>query len=288
MTGQESDNQDTSGFINGRPVEVGVDGKVTYLDKQEQLKVRNPQEPPKSSRIVNILRIGIGLIVLFFACRYLVIPFFETGGGNADTREVPGDAVHFDPIANFTAIKGYAGDGALLTSFDAYYVRSDGTLDLTAEYRPYLSLEFVIPTTAPANAPPVGAGGSTNGKWYIPVDIDIYEPGQWRHVTSSNVEYDYMNKGMERDTSTPTSSDQTILSDPACSFADLWQTAIQHDAPQSAVAVIRYDESGYDFNISDVSIYLQFDTNCHLERDDSGETVPEVIAPEVPVAPPSP
>src|SRR5262245_36247361 len=125
MAGQDSDKQDSSGFINGRPVEVGVDGKVTYLDADKQIKVNNPEQPRKSSSIVNILRIVIVLLVAVAACRYLVIPFFETGGGNADTREVPGDATHFDPIANFAAIKAYAGEGAQLTSFDAYYVRSD-------------------------------------------------------------------------------------------------------------------------------------------------------------------
>jgi len=77
------------------------------------------------------------LIVLgllgFLALKYVLIPFFETGGGNADTREVPGDAARFDPIANFPAIKAYAGEGALLTDFSAYFVRSDGMMDLTAD-----------------------------------------------------------------------------------------------------------------------------------------------------------
>ncbi|MEO8612122.1 MAG: hypothetical protein ABI690_29765, partial [Chloroflexota bacterium] len=132
----------------------------------------------------------------------------------------PGDATHFDPIANFAAIKAYAGVGALLTDFSANYVRSDGTLDLTADYHPSVMLEFVVPTTAPANAPPIGAGGSANGQWYIPVDIDIFSPGQWRSMSSSSVSYTYINKGMERDTDDPTSNDEIILSDPTCSLCD--------------------------------------------------------------------
>ena len=224
----------------------------------------------KRRRVVFYLRLLIGIIVLVLAIKFLIIPFFETGGGNADTREVPGDATHFDPIANFAAIKAYAGEGALLTDFSAAYVHSDGTLDLTADYYPHVSLEFVIPTTAPANAPPIGAGGSTTGQWYLPVDIDIFSPGQWRNVSGSSVSYTYVNKGMERDVSDPTSSDQTILSDPTCPLAALWQEAVKHDAPQSAVAIISYDTGGYNFSINDVSVYLQFDPDCQLTSGRSG------------------
>lgn len=227
------------------------------------------EEDSKKSRRKRIfyLWLGIGTVILLLLCKFVAIPFFEDGGGNVDTREVPGDATHFDPIASFDALKAYAGEGALLTSFDAYYVRSDGTMDLTADYYPHAGLEFVIPTTAPADAPPIGAGGSTSGKWYIPVDIDIAQPGQWWHVTSGSSEYSYMTKGMEREADDPTSSDQTLLADPTCPFATLWQEAIKHDAPQSAVAIIRYDADGYDFTISDVSVYLEFDANCKLQSD---------------------
>ncbi|MBZ0286193.1 MAG: hypothetical protein K8I30_01160, partial [Anaerolineae bacterium] len=191
--------------------------------------------------------------------------FFETGGGNADTRDVPGDPTHFDPIASFAAIKTYAGEGALLTGFEAYFVHSDGTLDLPADYYPRVSASFVIPTTAPADAPPIGAGGSADGEWYLPVEIAIFQPGQWRKVTSSRGSYTYVNKGMQRDVNDPTSNAPMILSDPTCSFADLWQEAIKHDAPQSAVAIIEYHASGYRFSISDVSIHLDFDMDCRLQ-----------------------
>jgi hypothetical protein len=201
-------------------------------------------------------------ILGYLALIYLIIPFFETGGGNADTREVPGDATRFDPIANFQAIKDYAGEGALLTGFDAYFVRADGTLDLTAEYYPRVSVTFVIPTDAPADAPPIGAGGAMDGKWFIPVTIDIYQPGQWRKVTSNSLSYTYVNRGMQRDTDDPTSADQLILPDPSCSFAKMWTEAIKRDAPSSAVAIIDYDAYGYHFRISDVSISLEFGLNC--------------------------
>jgi hypothetical protein len=259
------------GIVNGQRVLVDEQGniKARLADDGEQIRVdkKKPAQRKKVNgrqKAARYLRLGVVLILGFLAVKFLIIPFFETGGGMADTREVPGDATRFDPIANFATIKAYAGSGAQLTGMDAYYVRSDGTLDLTADYYPRVDLDFVIPTTAPANAPPIGAGGSADGEWYIPVEVDIFQPGQWRKVSSSGRSYTYMNRGMQRDVEEPTSSERTILPDPACSFADLWAVALTKDAPSGAVAMIDYDASGYRFYISDVSISLQFDMDCQL------------------------
>ncbi len=267
MSEQKPDQESSGDVINGRPVHVNENGKIRYLDEDDQIKLKGKSAERKGSRRGCILQLIVLGVVGYMAFIFLVIPFFETGGGNADTREVPGDATHFDPIANYATIKAYAGEGALLTAFEAYYVHSDGTVDLTANYYPRVTLEFVIPSGPPADAPPIGAGGATNGKWYIPVDIDIYQPGQWRKVSSNSGSYSYMNKGMERDTGSPTSNEPTILPDPTCSVADLWAEAIKHDAPESAVAIIDYDVSGYRFSISDVSIVLDFDMDCKLIED---------------------
>lgn len=124
----------------------------------------------------------------------------------------------------------------------------------------------MIPTSAPADAPPIGAGGTVDGKWFIPVDIDIYQPGQWRKVSGGNLSYTYMNRGMQREVNDPTSADQIILPDPTCSFADFWAEVLKHDAPQSAVAIIDYDQNGYEFNISDVSINLEFGMDCQFMK----------------------
>ena len=242
MSKQKPGQDSSEDFINGRPVQVSENGKIRYLDEKEQIKVKGQSKAGKGLRPGCVLQLIAAGVLGYLAFIYLVIPFFETGGGNADTREVPGDATHFDPIANFAAIKEYAGEGAMLTSFDAYYVRSDGTLDLTAtNYYPRVTLEFVVPSGPPADAPPIGAGGATDGKWYIPVDIDIFQPGQWRSVSSGSNSYSYVHKGMERDTGSPTSSDPAILPDPTCSFADMWTVAMKNDAPEAAVAIIDYE-----------------------------------------------
>lgn len=217
---------------------------------------------------LRLILLGIAGVLCY---RLVAMPIFISGFGMADTRPVPGDASRFDPIASLPEIKAYAGENVQLISIDAYYVRSDGTMELTADYSPSPNVEykFVREVPRPADAPPVGAGGANTGPWYEPITIEASKPGQWFTVSrtggGSRTTYSYMNQGMEREVDSPDDglSDQ-IVADPACSFAGLWQQAIKHDAPRDAVATIEYDVSGYNFNISGLSIYLTFDTNCQL------------------------
>lgn len=220
---------------------------------------KEKQKQKRRSRFLVMLILGG---VAFGVCaQYLLIPFFISGGGNVDTRPVPGDATRFDPIAAYAEIAAYAGEGAQLISISAYYVKSDGTLDLTEDYYPRVSYEFAREVPRPDDAPPVGAGGSAGGKWYESIEIEAYQPNQWRRVSGSQ-NYTYMNKGMEREVNSPQTLSVTFIPPPACSFADLWAVAMTRDAPHDAVATIDYDVDGYDFRISDVSISLQFDAEC--------------------------
>lgn len=189
-----------------------------------------------------------------------------------DTREVPGDPAAFDPIASFTQIVVYAkgeADAIRFIEMDATYVKSDGTLDLTAEsYFPQVTYRFAIPSERPEDAPPIGAGGST-GDYEQLVTIKAWRPGQMRSVRRTeggvSTEYTYKHLGLERDIDDPSPAGREEGEDvPVCSFADLWETAIQHDAPRDAVAIIRYDDGEYTFNISGVSIYLRFNQSCEL------------------------
>jgi hypothetical protein len=223
---------------------------------------------PRRGRLGCLLWLVVIIIIGYFAGKYLVIPFFITGGGNADTRPVPGDPRNFDPVAALPGVTDYAGKNSHLVSIRAYYVRSDGTLDLNASnYNPYVEYKFYRELDAPPpDAPPVGAGGTVNGKWYEPVDITAYQPGQWRSV-SGTVSYTYQNQGMERETSSPTANlYDTFASTPECSFKDLWDVALKHDAPKDAVAIIEYDANGYSFDISGASVNLDFDLACKLKE----------------------
>jgi hypothetical protein len=190
-----------------------------------------------------------------------------------DTREVPGDAAAFDPIASYAEIEAYAKGEAASVEFidmDATYVKSDGTLDLTAEsYYPNVTYRFVIPAERPADAPPIGAGGST-GPYEQIVTIKAFQPGQMRSVTrmsgGSSTSYTYRHLGLERDIDDPMPADEETFPPPACSLAMLWEEAIRQDAPRDAVAMISYEDGEYEFSISDVRVNLTFDQSCELER----------------------
>ena len=64
-----------------------------------------------------------------------------------NTTAPPGDLNHFDPIAAFAAASSYAGPEAKLLSLFAKDVRSDGTMDLEAEYFPMVSMTFATKAT---------------------------------------------------------------------------------------------------------------------------------------------
>lgn len=196
---------------------------------------------------------------------------FVTTWFMAEARPLPGgNYAHFDPVAEFDEIAAFAGKEAQFTEMIAYYVKPDGTLDLYADYNPRATYSFynVIADTSDR---PIGAGGSAEGVLYQEVEIEIERPWQLynRSVSSGGTRttYTYLTLGMDRDTDDgrPTPPGNAIPA-PLCSFADLWAAAIERGAPENAVAIIRYDEDGYNFTIQGSSIYLNFTPDCKLVR----------------------
>jgi hypothetical protein len=195
------------------------------------------------------------------------------GGAKPQTRTVPGIANTFDPIASYEEVKSFAGPNVELISVEASQVRRDGTLDLTASYRPapHATYRFVRPVPRPDNAPPVGAGGTRDGPWFEPITIDAYEPGQRRRVTqtgSHNRTYTYVNEGMTRQVGDPNTRTEpnNIAATPRCAFADLWAVAVKAGAPPDAVARISYDAKGYRFSIGGTKVNLTFDSACQRTK----------------------
>ncbi len=186
-----------------------------------------------------------------------------------ETQPIDGDPSRFNPFASYESVAAFAGNGAQLTEITAQYVRADGTMDLNADYTPApnTTYEFVREIPRPADAPPIGVAGTTDGAWYEIVTIRVYEPGQRRRVTrtssSGNSTYFYTNEGMERTVSTPTTNIDPVLSPPSCAISRLWETAIARGAPADAVAIVDYDEDGYTFNITGVMV-LRFNQECTL------------------------
>ncbi|MCA0452389.1 MAG: hypothetical protein LCI00_00215 [Chloroflexi bacterium] len=237
---------------------------------QEKKVIKAKKENGSRQRLwLVVLFIGITIALCMI---YVVIPFLGSGGGMADTRPVPGDAARFDPVAGYAGVLDHAGTGAQLVGIDAYYVRSDGTMDLTATYSPAPHAEYNFMrelSEPPPNAPPIGAGGANTDPWYEPVEIELSKPGQWWSVSSSSGDYSYVNQGMMRDVNSAVNGlSSPVIEPPACSFADLWAIALTKDAPAEAVAIIEYDVEGYDFSISGLSINLEFGMDCKLKAED--------------------
>ena len=234
---------------------------------QEKKVINVKKEKGSRQRFWLVLLFAVIGIVLCLI--YVLIPLFGSGGGMADTRPVPGDAARFDPVGGYSGVLEFAGSGAQLLSISAYYVRSDGTMELTASYSPapYVTYNFAREMAEPPpNAPPIGAGGANTDPWYEPIEIRLYQPGQWRRVTSSNVSYTYANQGMDRDVDSAVNGlPSPAIEPPACAFADLWAVALTKDAPAEAVAIIGYDANGYEFSISGLSINLEFGMDCKLK-----------------------
>jgi hypothetical protein len=214
--------------------------------------------PPMGKRprltLVLVLVIALGAFGLAVSCsndepaRPPSIPSLPPEPTNA----IIGDGSHFDPISTYPDIAKFAGDDLQLSSIHFYFVRSDGTLDLNAKYQPHVYYYFFQRMDGrPADAPPVGAGGKLNEKWYQPVSVDI----RARNRPGERLD-------PQRSASQPTNTTQQAIPAPSCSLQRLWSVALAQGAPKDAVATIDYDARGYSFRISDTSVSLTFDNQC--------------------------
>lgn len=187
---------------------------------------------------------------------------------NKNNKPVPGDPHRFDPVASLTAVAAFAGPDSQLVGFEARFVRSDGTMDLTADYNPEVKYSFQRIIQASDKNKPLGAGGGP-GPRYVPVTVQVWKPGRimFHHRIGGGVssKWNEMERGMRREEGSeqvmPVGKPVTLR----CSLEKLWQTAIQKGAPSDAVAAIRYDADwGYRFSIADTDVRLSFDDNCLL------------------------
>lgn len=259
--------------------------KLGLSEEQLQEFMKNPQsfDPQLREKIskaarFSVLKYAFAIVagIVVFGATMLYGINYLTGTIIEQTAELPGDAAAFDPIAALPAVQSHAGAVAELLSIDAQYVKSDGTLDLTITdpYRPRVEYEFFIrDDSAGKEAPPLGAGGIEGGFYNKKVSVDVYEPGQWRHVRSmgsgGSSEYSYQNKGMDRDEGSLVFDNPRPAPAPACSFGELWQVAMEMGAPADALASIRYDltyqgEVRYNFQISGTSLRFEFNADCSV------------------------
>ena len=212
-------------------------------------------------KIRNVLIAVIALIVLIGSCFGLVaLSTYAVGYFVRGTHPIPGDAAKFDPIASYADIAKFAGDNVQIERIDMKFVKSDGTLDLTASYGAEVDYRFVhILDNAPDNAAPLGAGGKPGGTYAERIYVTLAKPGQ-----AGSAKDQWYNFGMSRQVIPAQLLTEPTAQLPACSAKQLWDAAIKNDAPANAVATIDYRSDGYTFDIKDTSVHLHFDTSCNL------------------------
>lgn len=229
------------------------------------MRIMQARRPPRRRLWLFFLILGPVLAVAGLLGALLLVDRWI--GAAEQTIAIEGDPARFDPVAGLPQVMAVAGAGARLESIQAAGVRRDGTLDLTARYTPAPRATYALFRDAapPDPAPPVGAGGSLDGRWYQSLRIEAYRPGQRRQVTritgNSRMQYSYVNRGLDIDEGSVSGKAGTAVPPPACRFDRLWADAIAGGAPADAVARIDYDDRGYVFNIPGVFL-RHYGTDC--------------------------
>lgn len=192
-----------------------------------------------------------------------------------ETYPISGDPKLFDPIAAIPEIKAKVGAKAVLIEMDASSVRSDGTMDLHAKYKPApnATYRFQVPLDkAPEDqeAPPIGAGRGPDDIWVQDVTVRVYDPGQRRHVSrisgGSRSSYSYTNEGMDMDRGTPRM--MTLgqgIATVKVSTKQMWDIALKLGAPKEAVASIDVEDDESSFGITGTKINIRWDKDGKLK-----------------------
>jgi hypothetical protein len=216
----------------------------------------------------------LGFVVAFGGFMWFVL--FSNSGAKmmgAETYPLKSDPKHFDPFAGLAEVRERVGKNAHLIEISAYYVRSDGTMDLEATYKPSpnVTYTFQVPVDKPpSDAPPVGVGSTTRDSvWLQEVEVECYQPGQGRSVSRSSggtrVSYSYHNEGMDFSRHSPAMQPfKDDIGDPKITTVALWKIALDKGAPKDAVAIINDSGTGYRFNISAAKIFFTCDVAGHL------------------------
>ncbi len=217
-----------------------------------------------------VLKFGIIGLCIAFVAACVLVPRWYVSTKLRPTLAPPGSATRFDFVAALPEVKAYVGEGAQLLSFDARHVRADGTMDLTAVYRPSPEVDYVFTRAVPPpdTAPPLGTTQSSS-TWQQRVTVKVSRPGQRFFVNSRQggltLSYNYVNKGMEKTVHDPALTNVPDVSGrQICSLRDLWQQAIQLGVPQDGVATIVYNARDYRFKQhGSVKTYI-FGLDCKL------------------------
>lgn len=171
------------------------------------------------------------------------------------------DESSYDPIASFPEAEALADareDGLEFVHLSARFVRSDGTMDLTADYAPTALYQW---SGANDGSRPLGAGGEkqllrTVRATDFGFELAATLPGGEKY-------YDF-NLGLRR--SDAVGAGAAPAPKPTCGFAKLWKEAIARGADANAVAVINYGAAGYHFQIDGTPFQMSFGNDCKPKK----------------------
>ena len=179
----------------------------------------------------------------------------------------PGDMAQYAPYEVLPEVAAFACPDAELTEIMVRFVRLDGTMDLNAKYQPYAAYSFLCPAVPDPDLP-VGAGGGGTLRTSI---VRVGAPGFFEQTKTGgagpNTKIRVKHRGMvEMDTKTADAEDrEEVVPPPTCSPKELWEKV--EGLPVNAVAVINYDDHGYNFSVEDTEIRQNFDFNCKPGRE---------------------
>jgi hypothetical protein len=213
---------------------------------------------------------GCGALFIMLLGGFLYIALFTNTFARMmgeETYPLASDPKEFDPFAALDDVRKRVGSQAILVSIEADFVRSDGTMDLTATYSPAprVTYTFVVQLDPPpVDAPPIGAGRAPGDVWLQQVSVVCYEPGQRRSVTrisgGSRSQYTYTNEGMDVDRGSPRMGKLPAdIGAPKVSTANLWSSAMAKGAPRDAVSRISFNKDGYEFSVTGLKVGFELD-----------------------------
>lgn len=217
---------------------------------------RFSRNKPTNGVSIGCFTCAVAIVLFIGALVWLIMGIGDWMAGDRN-QVLVGDPSRYDPFANLDELRAIAGPDARLVSINAFQVRSDGTMNLNADYvpRPTVTYRFVLPLAKPPeNAPPSGVTGPAGAPWMQFVTLVASRPGGFRRVIErrgiSRNEYMYRHRGLDKDVSTPVQGQiPENLPDPKISTAELWRMGREKGAPDDAVANIDYDQAGYRWSV---------------------------------------
>ncbi|MBN2441572.1 MAG: hypothetical protein JXJ04_09495 [Spirochaetales bacterium] len=211
-------------------------------------------------------RVFFPTIVLVLLCLFLFSCY-------ENAADIPGNDRKFNPVTSYEKVHAFAGKDTRLISIYANLVKSDGTLDIKADYKPTVTYKFYRPIHKEEikKGGPLGSGIKEQRNVYTAeeVTVTISYPHHYTLTINNGEPQSKYDPGMNRTRYFNNKEYESLIAGPpGYTFEYVWEEAIRREVPADAVAVIYYDHTGYQFSIRDTSISYKIDIYGQLTEDE--------------------